>query len=529
MRLGRSLPSPANSSDWPRSFFDRSFYTTSMADPVEMDLDVIEVPIEEPVISREEQGEIQKLAGNDKYRLKDYKGALASYTKAIEWCPNNVNYLGNRSACLLMLSDYNGALADAKLAVDLDPTYIKGFQRAAKCCIALGDIVSAETTISRAVEIEPDSQSFNAEKSSIETLKHHIEDARKSQEKGDYRRVVYCMDRCIAISPACPQFRLWKAESLAYLGRFQEGEELANEVLSKDKSNVEAIYVRGLCLYYQDNVDKAIQHFQTVLRLAPDLQKAKDVYKRCKMLRQLKDEGNDLFRKGMLLDALAKYTCALEVDPLNKSVNSKIYFNRATVCSKLNRLQESIAHCTKALELDPEYQKALLRRAKCYMDLEQYEDAVKDYETVYKTDKSRDVKRSLHEAKLALKKSKRKDYYKILGVDRNAGEEEIKKAYKKKALEHHPDRHAHVSDAEKKEHERLFKEVGEAYGVLLDPKKRARYDNGQDMEDDMMEGGHGFSTMDATNLFNAFYGGDMHDGFAFQSHGFPSNFSFHFG
>ena len=47
-------------------------------------------------------------------------------------------------------------------------------------------------------------------------------------------------------------------------------------------------------------------------------------------------------------------------------------------------------------------------------------------------------KEALQNAKLELKKSKRKDYYKILGVDKQAGEDEIKKAYKKRALLHHP-------------------------------------------------------------------------------------------
>ena len=65
----------------------------------------------------------------------------------------------------------------------------------------------------------------------------------------------------------------------------------------------------------------------------------------------------------------------------------------------------------------------------------------------------------LQEAKLELKKSKRKDYYKILGVEKSANEDEIKKAYRKRAMVHHPDRHSSASEDEKKDHETKFKEV----------------------------------------------------------------------
>ena len=60
---------------------------------------------------------------------------------------------------------------------------------------------------------------------------------------------------------------------------------------------------------------------------------------------------------------------------------------------------------------------------------------------------------------MELKKSKRKDFYKILGVEKTANDDEIKKAYRKRAMVHHPDRHSSASDDEKKEHETKFKEV----------------------------------------------------------------------
>lgn len=64
-----------------------------------------------------------------------------------------------------------------------------------------------------------------------------------------------------------------------------------------------------------------------------------------------------------------------------------------------------------------------------------------------------------------------KDYYKILGVDRKASEEEIKRSYRKLALQYHPDRNLDDKGAEEK-----FKEINEAHQVLSDPEKRARYD-----------------------------------------------------
>jgi len=101
----------------------------------------------------------------------------------------------------------------------------------------------------------------------------------------------------------------------------------------------------------------------------------------------------------------------------------------------------------------------------------------------------------------------KKDYYETLGVKKDATPEEIKKAYRKLALKYHPDRNSSDDDTEKK-----FKEINEAYQVLSDPEKRARYDQFGSAEG--MGGfdfqGRGFSDFgdfgDFGDIFDSFFG-----------------------
>ena len=106
--------------------------------------------------------------------------------------------------------------------------------------------------------------------------------------------------------------------------------------------------------------------------------------------------------------------------------------------------------------------------------------------------------------------AQKRDYYEVLGVDKNATEDEIKVAYRKLAIKYHPDRNPGNKEAEEK-----FKEAAEAYDVLHDPDKRAQYDQfGFDGPSGSGFGGFGGGGMDMDDIFSMFgsvFGG--HSGF----------------
>jgi molecular chaperone DnaJ len=108
----------------------------------------------------------------------------------------------------------------------------------------------------------------------------------------------------------------------------------------------------------------------------------------------------------------------------------------------------------------------------------------------------------------------KRDYYEVLGVDKNATTEDLKKAYRKLALKYHPDRNPGDKEAEEK-----FKEAAEAYSVLSDPDKKARYDQFGHAGVEGGAGGFGgggFADFDLNDILNSVFG----RGFNFGGGGF---------
>ena len=105
----------------------------------------------------------------------------------------------------------------------------------------------------------------------------------------------------------------------------------------------------------------------------------------------------------------------------------------------------------------------------------------------------------------------KKDFYEILGISKSADAAEIKKAYRKKAIEFHPDKNPGDAVAEEN-----FKKAAEAYEILSDPKKKGKYDQyGHQAFDGASGGGGGFGGMNMDDIFSQF--GDIFGGGGFSS------------
>ncbi|KFQ94552.1 DnaJ subfamily C member 7, partial [Nipponia nippon] len=169
------------------------------------------------------EAESFKEQGNAYYAKKDYNEAYNYYTKAIDTCPNNASYYGNRAATLMMLGKFREALGDAQQSVRLDDSFVRGHLREGKCHLSL----AASRCFQRVLELDHKNTQAQQELKNASTVLEYEKIAEVDFEKRDFRKVVFCMDRALEFAPACHRFKILKAECLALLGRYPEAQSVA--------------------------------------------------------------------------------------------------------------------------------------------------------------------------------------------------------------------------------------------------------------------------------------------------------------
>lgn len=160
--------------------------------------------------------------------------------------------------------------------------------------------------------------------------------------------------------------------------------------------------------------------------------------------------------------------------------------NELTVSLQMNNKKKALSYCEEALKLNPNSLPGLLSKAQRQLDDSDYGPAIATLNHAKEHHPSaQQIQSLLQKAHTLLKRSKTKDYYKVLGVSKDADDRTIKKAYRTLVKTNHPDK---AQGMTKEQAEKKMASINEAYEVLSDPELRARFDRGDDPNSQEQQG-----------------------------------------
>ncbi len=402
---------------------------------------------------------------------------------------------------------------DLNKAVELSPKNTKYLKRLALLHLSFGNFGNAENLLQKCVNLEPRDATHVTELNKIKEYIRNYESLNDAKAREDWSR---CLELCDKLLKEITDFTTLKiiyVETLLENVKIQEALDfIMTKLTPEERSSEEFEYLTALTLYYDGKYEKARSVLSLLLKKVNDNEKLNHFWKVLKEIESHKEKANEIFKAGKYQEAIDAYTKLLELDPKNKNFNSTIYANRALCHQKLNNTMEALKDINKSISLNERYWKAYVRRGNIFMALKMYEEARSDYQKVKDSEPdNKEVIKLLEEAKKEEKKAKKRDYYHILGIGKDASQDEIRKAYKKLALKWHPDRN-NTSEEQKKMAEKTFRDINDSYSVLSDTQKRQQYDMGIDPlnpeEAAGMDGSGGhFHGGNADDIFKMFFGG----------------------
>ncbi|KAF2290713.1 hypothetical protein GH714_015133 [Hevea brasiliensis] len=350
-----------------------------------------------------------KKAGNEMYRRGNFVEALGLYDKAILLAPENAPYRSNRAAALTAIGRLGEAVRDCEEAVRLDPGYARAHQRLASLYLRLGQVENARQHLCFHGQ-----QPAPTELQKLQSLEKHIKRCVDARKIGDWKGALRETDAALTIgADSSPQLIACKAEAFLKLHQLEDADSIISNIPKFEycppQPKFFGMAAEAYVLYVQAQIEMALGRFDNAVSVAEkagliDYGNAEIamVLTNVKMAARARNRGNDLFSSGKYSEASSAYGEGLKYD----ASNPVLYCNRAVCWSKLGMWEESVEDCNQALRIQPNYTKALFRRAASNGKLGRWAEAVKDYEVLRKElPGDNEVLESLRRAQITLKKS----------------------------------------------------------------------------------------------------------------------------
>mmetsp|Transcript_124518 Transcript_124518/g.265462 ORF Transcript_124518/g.265462 Transcript_124518/m.265462 type:complete len:693 (+) Transcript_124518:79-2157(+) len=450
--------------------------------------------------SEEDPSARAKAMGTSKYKAGAYREALAEYQRALELLPSDDSerrapLLGNVAAAYLMLKRAEDCCAVCEQSLELDPTNSKVRARLATAQVAQGDFRAARTTLGGEAVLAAggDATLANAWRQ-IDEWEGLLSNADSALAGGEPAKALglYADLETKALF-SCPALALKLGRCYLDLKNYPRVLNATQQVLRANPRNIDALILRAEALYrnnaqgvetaqWCDALEQGQKLLKEALSFDPDHAGAQGMRKRLRLLCTKHGELKEAFNNREFEKAQEILDTMIESSQDNPVLLAGLYLERARAGVRLKDWRAVLRDVGQCTYRNHELVQAYIFRSQAFQALDRHEDAVKELEGVFQWHREQSVYDKLQEAKFLLRKHKRVNYYEMLGVPSIASQMEIKKAYRERASEWHPDKKGHLDEEARKNAEEMFKKIGEAYEVLTDAQKKELYDKGHDLQ-----------------------------------------------
>ncbi|PYH95199.1 DnaJ and TPR domain protein [Aspergillus ellipticus CBS 707.79] len=425
--------------------------------------------------------------------------ALLYFDAAVSRDPMNYLTLFQRGAAHLSLNRNSQALEDFNSVLRLKPDFESALLQRARLRASSADWAGALDDLNNA------GKQSSPEYRELQESRDAASVALDAEKRGTWD---VCISHAnLALSKATMSLSLRRARAHCHFekGDVEEGISDLTHVLQLSPGTLEPYLQTSSMLFYAlgDN-DRGISQVRKCLHSDPDSKSCNGLYRRekrvVKQLQKLKDamdsrKYNNAINilvgvgdeSGLLDNVRRDVEEAREAGHIHPTSPNNLYASLVErTCEAMHEARmpkRAASYCSQALELVPFSLPGLLFKGQIAIDEDRFDDAIKVLNQAKEHHpSSKEAQTLLQKAHVLQKRSRQKDYYKVLDVSRDADERTIKRAYRQLTKMHHPDK-AVSQGVAKEESEKKMAAINEAYEVLSDPELRVRYDDGDDPND----------------------------------------------
>ncbi|OJJ43335.1 hypothetical protein ASPZODRAFT_123469 [Penicilliopsis zonata CBS 506.65] len=473
--------------------------------------------------------------------------ALLFFNAAVDRDPTNYITLFQRGAAYLSLGKNSQATEDFDRVLKLKPDFENALLQRSRLRARSADWDGAMS------DLEKMGKRSSPEYQELEEARNAASQAQTAEARNDWETCVSQAGQAIMKASSSFPLRQTRAHCRLERGEIEEGISDLVHVLQLSPGSIEPhLQISSMLFYSLGDSERGLAQIRKCLHSDPDSKSCNSLYKRERQVSKQLEKVQAFLLEKKFTNAQGLLVGSAEETGLIDNIKEDIQQARASsyihpaapnnlyvsiiemACEAYHEsgmLKKGRPYCLESIELKPHSLHGLLFQAQVAVDEDRFEDAIRTLNDAKEHHPgSAKVQTLLQKAHTLLKRSQQKDYYKVLGVSRDADERTIKRAYRQLTKIHHPDK-AISQGVTKEEAEKKMAAINEAYEVLSDPELKQRYDNGDDPNDSSSQRanpfqGSPFGHGGGQQFFFQQGGGGQQFKFSSNGFNFPGGFPF---